>query len=97
MEWSGSLNFLSGILLIPPMIRTIIIKEPQVEFSTNTQVESYSPASEGVYLNVHLSQEERKEDSNKAIAKSPDGGVVEIAFSNSRDKSPETINIVYQF
>ena len=79
------------------MILPIIIKEPKTNFATSTPVESYSLTNESGYLNVRLSKEEKKEDLDTAIAKSPDGGIVELAFSNTPGKSPETINIVYQF
>lgn len=79
------------------MIRTTIIKDLQVTAATNTEVETYSCPSTNYYLHVSLSEEKTETDKNDiALAKSSDGGIVEIAFTSSPGKSATPINIIYQ-
>lgn len=78
------------------MTRTTFPKDLQVKAATSTPVECFSPTSEPSLLIVTLAHDEKEiSDFNKAFAKSPDGDIVEVAFTSASVKPSSSIQIVY--
>ena len=79
------------------MTQSTFVRDIKVKATTSTAVESFSGPREELTLRVSLSPAENKKvKCDTALAKAPDGGIVEIAFNNSIDQSSKTKSIFYQ-
>lgn len=78
------------------MIRTTFPKDLKVKAATSTPVELFSAAAQPISLVVTIAHDEKEiPDCNKAFAKSPDGDIVEVAFTSPAIKPSSSIQIVY--
>ena len=79
------------------MFRRTLIPNIQFKAATSTPVESFSATSEPTTLVVTLCHQEKENPvPNKAFAKSPEGGIVEVAFSSPAPQAKSSIQIVYK-
>jgi len=79
------------------MIRTTVIKNLRAEVVTNTPLESYSGNDEASSLNVcYSAKENRNEEKETALAKTSEGEIVRISFSNPEARTPGTLNFIYR-
>jgi hypothetical protein len=78
------------------MIRTTFPKDLQVKAANSTPVECFSDFGKPTTLVVTLAEKEIEIPScNKTFAKTPEGEIVEVAFTSPFAKSTGSIQIVY--
>lgn len=78
------------------MTQSTFVRDIKVKATTSTAVESFSGPKEELTLNVIISpRESRQEKCDKALAKTPEGGIVEISFTGTTGRSSNPIRINY--
>ena len=79
------------------MIPTTRIKDLRVKAATSTPSEPFIGSTEESSLNFcYQLSHNQEENCETALAKSPGGGIVKIAFTNPASHPSGTINILYQ-